>query len=270
MPQKIGAQNNPFMRLAVTPNPNGAHLTHLSANWEEFYMARRSTATRRRDRTKRRHMSGHGDIRFATARDADDSRRTLEILMEQKGRTFARKGIADIFERPGYRDFFLAAATGPNVRHLIYVSRLDIGDTCAAANLGIVFGDCYYHVLASYSDGSAVSQYGPGALHLRELMAYAIGRGLKRFDFTIGDEPYKLEWSDTYVALYDFAAGTTWRGLPAAWCHPRGVESSASSNRRRRCGASPPRRARRSERDRGGRRNEAARTEFLPTPIRPR
>ena len=46
-------------------------------------------------------------------------------------------------------------------------------------------------------------------------MAEAIRMGLKRFDFTIGDEPYKLEWSDTTLKLYDFAAAATWRGLPA-------------------------------------------------------
>ena len=39
--------------------------------------------------------------------------------------------------------------------------------------------------------------------------------GLKRFDFTIGDEPYKLEWSDTDLKLYDYSATATWRGLPA-------------------------------------------------------
>lgn len=53
----------------------------------------------------------------------------------------------------------------------------------------MILGDCYYHVLASYDEDSAYSRYGPGALHLRELLAYAIARGLKRFDFTIGDGP---------------------------------------------------------------------------------
>ncbi len=77
-----------------------------------------------------------------------------------------------------------------------------------------MFGDRYYHVVASYDDGD-IAHYGPGALHLRELMAEAIRMRLKRFDFTIGDEPYKLEWSDTTLNLYDFAAAATWRGLPA-------------------------------------------------------
>jgi CelD/BcsL family acetyltransferase involved in cellulose biosynthesis len=214
MPQTVGAQTNPFMHLGVTRNRNSAHLAHLGEDWEKFYLAKRSSATRRRDRSKRRHMEQFGDIRFITAADGADARGTLEILMEQKSRAFARKGIADIFAPPGHREFFLDLACNPKTRHLVHVSRVAIGDVCAAANLGIVFGDCYYHVLASYVD-SEVTHYGPGALHLRELLAYAIKHDLKRFDFTVGDERYKSDWCDTVLNLYDYAATTTWRGLPA-------------------------------------------------------
>jgi len=216
MPQKVGAQINPFTYLGVTPNASSAHLTGLGDDWQKFYHAKRSSATRRRDRAKRRHMSEYGDIRFVTAADADDARRTLETLMEQKSRSLARKGIADIFAPPGHREFYLDLASNPKTRHLVHISRVEIGPVCAAANLGIVFGDCYYHVLASFVD-TEVAHYGPGALHLRELMAHAINLGLKRFDFTIGDEPYKLDWSDIDLKLYDYTATVTWRGLPARW-----------------------------------------------------
>lgn len=216
MPQKVGGQINPFTYLGVTPNASGVHLMQLGDNWEKFYIAKRSSATRRRDRAKRRHMSEYGEIRFVTAADAEDARTTLETLMEQKGRALARKGIANIFARPGHREFYLDLASNPKSRHLVHISRVDIGATCAATNLGIVFGDCYYHVLASFAD-SEVAHYGPGALHLRELMAHAIKLGLRRFDFTIGDESYKLEWSDTDLRLYDYTAPATWRGLPACW-----------------------------------------------------
>ena len=215
MPKKVGDQINPFTYLEVTPNASGTHLAHLTENWEAFYVAKRSSSTRRRDRTKRAHLAKHGDIRFVTATDAGDAQRTVETLMEQKSRAFARKGIPDLFARPGHRDFFLDLATNPATRQLAHISRTEVGATSAAANLGLVFGDCYYHVLASYTD-SELSSYGPGNLHLREMMAYAIARGLKRFDFTIGDEPYKLEWSDTDTQLYDFATPVTWRGAPAA------------------------------------------------------
>lgn len=216
MPQRIGAQINPFTFLAVTANASGVHLTRLSDDWEKFYTEKRSSATRRRDRAKRRHMSGFGAIRFVTASDPADARATLETLMEQKGRALARKGIANLFGRPGYREFYLDLVSNHQSRRLVHVSRVEIGATRAATNLGIVFGDCYYHVLASFAD-SDVARYGPGALHLRELMAHAIKLGLKRFDFTIGDEPYKLEWSDTNLKLYDYCETATWRGLPACW-----------------------------------------------------
>jgi CelD/BcsL family acetyltransferase involved in cellulose biosynthesis len=215
MPRTVGAQTNPFTVLGVTPNANSAHITRLGAEWQAFYRARRSSATRRRDRAKRKHMAEYGEIRFASASDANDIRQTLETLWEQKKLIFARKGIADIFERPGYREFFLDFATNPRSRQLAHISRVEIGATCAAANFAIVFGDCYYHVLSSYCDGQ-LAHYGPGALHLRELMAYAIGRGLQRFDFTIGDEHYKSEWCDVRLALCDYSAAATWRGFPAS------------------------------------------------------
>ena len=193
---RSAARVNPFTDLKVTPNASGVHLAHLTDDWEKFYVAKRSSSTRRRDRTKRAHMNKHGDIRFITATDPDDARRTVETLIEQKSRSFACKGIPDLFARPGHREFFLNLATNPATRQLVHISRTEVGDVSAATNLALVTGDCYYHVLASYTDNE-LSTFGPGNLHLREMMAYAIGRGLKRFDFTIGDEPYKLEWSDT-------------------------------------------------------------------------
>jgi len=214
MPQTVGDQVNPFSLLPVTANASGAHLTQLGDNWEKFYYAKRSSATRRRDRAKRRHMSEYGEVRFVTAADADDARRTLETLLRQKHRAFARRGIPDSLARPGLREFFLDLASNPNIRDRFHISRVEIGETCVAANFGIVFGDCYYHVLASYDDDTPASQYGPGALHLRELLAHAIDLGLRRFDFTIGDEPYKYEWSDTSVTLYDHCSAATWRGWP--------------------------------------------------------
>ena len=214
MPQMVGDQVNPFSLLPVTAHPSGAHLTQLGDDWEKFYYAKRSSATRRRDRAKRRHMAEFGAVRFVTATDADEARRTLDTLMEQKHRGFARRGIANIFARPGLREFLLDLASNPNLRDRFHISRIEIGDAWVAANFAIVFGDCYYHVLASYESDTPAAHFGPGALHLRELLAHAIKLGLRRFDFTIGDEPYKYEWSDTSVTLYDHCSAATWRGWP--------------------------------------------------------
>jgi CelD/BcsL family acetyltransferase involved in cellulose biosynthesis len=215
MPETIGGAVNPFTCFELTPNANSAHIMQLGGDWETLYRAKRSSATRRHDRAKRRRMAQFGDIRFVTAANPAEATAALEMLMQQKSLSFARKGISDMFTRPGCREFFLDLAANPAMRHLVHVGRVEIGTIDAAANFGIVHGGCYYHILSSYCDGR-LAHFGPGALHLRELMGYAIARGLKTFDFTIGDERYKSEWCDVRLQLFDYSAAATWRGWPAS------------------------------------------------------
>jgi CelD/BcsL family acetyltransferase involved in cellulose biosynthesis len=215
MPETIGAQANPFVGLDVELNPSHAHLAQLSGSWDEFYRAKRSSETRRRDRTKLKRLSEFGDVRMVTPDQLDDIARTLQVLVEQKTKQFARMGVANIFARPGCLEFFFDLATNPRTRSLVHVSRLEVGPIWAAVNLGLTDRDCYYHVLASYGE-SEVSRFGPGAAHLRDLMSRAIERGFRKFDFTIGDERYKSEWADTTLNLYDHVIGVTARGWPLA------------------------------------------------------
>ena len=126
--------------------------------------------------------------------------------MTQKARSFARMGVGNLFAKPGHAEFYRALATDPATSQMVHVSRLDVGTTPAAINLGLTYRDCYYHLLASYDDGE-VSRFGPGAAHLHDLMQLAIERGLKIFDFTIGDERYKRDWCDTELKLFDCHRG---------------------------------------------------------------
>lgn len=215
MPETIGAQENPFLRLAVTRNPSSAHLTTLVGDWETYYNEKRSAATRRRDRTKRKRLSESGEVRLITPQNDADVRETIATLIRQKSAALKRMGVTDLFAEPGVRDFYLDLATNPRTRGLVHVSRLDVGDVPASVNLGLQFRHRYYYIFASYDDGE-VSRFGPGAAHLRDLMARAIAEGCREFDFTIGDERYKFEWSDKETVLVDYFAATTWRGwLPA-------------------------------------------------------
>jgi CelD/BcsL family acetyltransferase involved in cellulose biosynthesis len=47
-------------------------------------------------------------------------------------------------------------------------------------------------------------------------MRHAIEHGCTVFDFTIGDEPYKRDWSDSEIELYDHVAAATARGAAVA------------------------------------------------------
>src|SRR5262245_44659726 len=115
MPDTIGAQCNPRLALEVGLNPSGAHLTALSASFDEFYRVKRSSATPRRDRTKRKKLGEFGEVAFVTPAEPGEIMKTVETLIEQKSKAFARMGVGNIFAPEGCRAFFLDLAT--NKRH---------------------------------------------------------------------------------------------------------------------------------------------------------
>jgi len=186
-----------------------------TGHWDEFYAAKRSPATRKRERRQLRALAEQGKVCFVEVEDSDERTRALATLLEQKSRVLARMGVANPFLSPGHREFYLAAAGDPALRDLVHVSRLDVGHETAAASVGLKFRNCYYLILSSY-DAGKLARFGPGRAHLHELLRHAIAQEFDRFDFTVGDEPYKRDWSDSELKLHDHLAAVTLRGALVA------------------------------------------------------
>jgi CelD/BcsL family acetyltransferase involved in cellulose biosynthesis len=148
-------------------------------------------------------------VRFVDAQESTEIERTIETLMQQKAKTFARMGVENLFAREGYRAFWRDVAAA--LHGVTHVSRLEVGTIIAATSLGLIHRGCYYLVLSSYDDGE-VMRFGPGRAHLHELLRHAIAHDIRRFDFTIGDEPYKRDWADIEVRLYDHLKAVTLHG----------------------------------------------------------
>jgi CelD/BcsL family acetyltransferase involved in cellulose biosynthesis len=215
MPETVRGQPNPMLALPSMLHPSGAYATPLAETWDAFYAAKRSASTRRRDRTKRNRIAELGEIKFITPDSASGVLAALDVLIAQKSAFFARRGIPNIFTRPGYVDFYRDFAVKGQAEGLSHVSELKVGAEVAAANFALTLGGRYYYVLSSYTDG-ALARLGPGAVHLHELMRYAIDRHFTMFDFTVGDERYKRDWCDGVQPLYDHVAVSTWRGALVA------------------------------------------------------
>ena len=168
MPERVGAQVNPMLELPVALNASGAHRTALGDSWETYY-GKRSSATRRRDRTKLNRLGACGEIAFIEPERAADIEATLSCLFEQKAGSFAHMGVRDPFAEPGYRDFYLDLALDPDLGDLVQVARLDVGEETAAATFCLRWHGACYYLLASYQAGE-LARFGPGAAHLRHLM----------------------------------------------------------------------------------------------------
>jgi CelD/BcsL family acetyltransferase involved in cellulose biosynthesis len=215
MPAMVGAQRNPLLHLGVTSHPNRAYVVSLGDDWETLY-TKRSASTRRNDRSKRKKLAQHGKVACIHASDRVEITNTLETLIDQKSRWFAEVGISNMFTKPGHREFFFDITTNPETRHITHLSRLDVGDNTLATSLGLMFGDRFYYVLASYERGTELARFGPGVALLHDLLRYAIERRLRKFDLSVGSERYKHEWCDTELDLYDHTMVATLRGACAA------------------------------------------------------
>ena len=215
IPATVGTQANPLLALQVTPHANDAYLTHLTGTWDALYAAKRSPSWRKTDGKRRRRLAKFGEIKFTTADEGDDIEQAIDALIEQKKGLYASLGVRNLFEQPGYRDFYLGLASDPKCRDLVHVSTVKVGSAIVAASFGLTFHGNYDYVLAGYSGGELES-CSPGSIHLQELMRHFLERGFKTFDFNIGDAPYKREWCDLEVKLYDHVAPVTLKGWSAA------------------------------------------------------
>ena len=211
MPGTVGGQRNPFCGLNVAVHPSGAYVATLSPSWDAFYAEKRSASTRKRERRQFKHLAEHGKVQFVDVEERADIERTVATLIRQKSESFARMGVDDLMARPGYQAFYHDITTEAQARDIVHVSRLDVGTQPVASGLGLRFRESYYLILSSYEDG-ALTRFGPGRAHLNDLIRSTIDRGFRNFDFTVGDEPYKRDWSDIELKLYDYLAPATLRG----------------------------------------------------------
>lgn len=214
MPKKIGGQVNPFMQLGgMRAHASSAHMTRLKGTWDAYYDEKRSSGSKKRDRQKRRKLEEFGATTLVTPTDKAEIVRTVDTLIAQKTASFARMGVANIFDKPGMRDFYMALATDEAAGGMIHVCHLDVGGKIAAANWGVSFAGRYHYVLTSYAEHEEFAKRGPGMIQLMDLMKHATETGHTEFDFTIGDEGYKADWCEVEIKLYDHLEAATVRGL---------------------------------------------------------
>jgi len=212
MPEQICGQANPMLQMSTNLNASHAYRTPMLGGWDAFYLAKRSSSNRSKDRYTRKKLAALGETSLVCPEQADGITRVVDTLIEQKGLRLEQMGVENFFLRPGYTAFYRAIAA--QERALIHVSQLNVGSTVAATNLGLTFRGAYYYVLTSYAQGET-SRWSPGTIHMQDVMKLFCEKDYTAFDFTIGDEPYKMEWCEGNNPLHDYMDASTMQGRAA-------------------------------------------------------
>ncbi|HEY5364596.1 MAG TPA: GNAT family N-acetyltransferase [Aestuariivirga sp.] len=212
MPDQICGLANPMLSLNVSLTPSHAYRTAMLGDWETFYASRRDGNARYKDRANRKKLEKLGAVTLVSPEEPTEIRTLIDTLIKMKSARFEQKGVSNFLTKPGYADFYRAMAA--EERGLVHVSQLNVGQNVTAANFALMFRGGYYYVLNSFALGET-DRLGPGKIHMRELMKTFIEKGYTAFDFTIGDEPYKLEWCESKSPLYDHMDAATMKGRAA-------------------------------------------------------
>lgn len=199
MPEQVAGLRNPLSVLATSRYPNSGHAMTLSGTWTEYSKNR---LPRRQDSgRKRRRLEKLGTLKFEIAETPEHADIFLEAMIRQKTRRFRETGAADDFKRPGYRAFFPEITRRSGSQGPVHLSVLKLDDEILAAHWGYVAGKRFYYLMPSFEGGNW-NRYSAGRLHLEALLAWFFDQGIEFFDFGIGDDSYKSEFSDFSIPLY--------------------------------------------------------------------
>lgn len=215
-PAQWQGARNPFAVLPAQPSPDPAFSGPLAADFATHFATAFSVNTRSKQRRKLRRIQDMGDARLFRATTAEERSALIDVYLRQKREQLAARGIASVFDKPGVRDFLLAAtgATGGPAAVDLYGFSLN-GEVLAVAG-ALPRGDRLSCMVNSFGGGEA-AKYSPGELLLTFVVEDAIGRGFRAFDLGAGNAPYKLTYCPNVEELADTVIGVTAKGRAAAW-----------------------------------------------------
>ena len=149
-----------------------------------------------RKESLRRHekrLSARGAVRFRHVEDREEIRAHLDRFADWHITRHAASGTASPLARPRGRAMLDALVSELDPARELRFAVLDVDGRPVAYHLGFEEqGRFTYYMPAFDADHHAD---GPGEVMLKRLLQYAHARGLAEFDFTIGDEPYKMRFA---------------------------------------------------------------------------
>jgi CelD/BcsL family acetyltransferase involved in cellulose biosynthesis len=201
------------MRYAVLPGYSRPAIG-LDGSWDEYLKARPGRF-RYNLRSRLRRLGDQGALRFRTVSQAGEVGSALATLTDLHARRWRGQHTATIFSSSrAARRFYAEACTRYAERGQLDLTLLEVDGRAVAGSLGFVDRDTYYYYLPAWEP--SLAPLAPSSLLLGHLVERAYSLGLRRFDFMLGDEPYKARWATEERQTVNLVVGApTLRGQAA-------------------------------------------------------
>lgn len=159
----------------------------------------------------RRRLTDMGEVKFRITADPDEVSGLTKVMISQKAKGLSNKAGTNPFEDSDYINFYLNTGVKAQKKGYLHLSRLTLSEQTIAVHWGILFNKRLYWLVPSFDINYRTN--GPGRLLLEELIRWCCDNNLRCFDFCLGDEPYKSQWTDTRMLLSRYMKPLTFRGV---------------------------------------------------------
>lgn len=207
VPSLVGALDNPLLCVeGVHESRFARHALPMPEDGDfEALRARRFDPTHRRTLAKkRRKLQNKGRLAFDFVAGAA-ALPTLDRILEWRAERFAEK--SNPAEMRQTEAFYRALCQHTEIAR---VGRLTLDGRLLAGCYGTLT-DRTFQLLAVAHD-SAFKNWSPGLLAIESSIAVLCAQGVTVYDFTIGGEPYKLDFGAEVEKLYAVETGLTLKG----------------------------------------------------------
>jgi len=214
MPAAIGGRPNPLLLAAPgLPSAVNGNLLVTGDDWEDFHRGLERGYRKELERAWR-VFSRAGDTAFRHITDADEALAMLETIERVQKVRIGSLGEFYGMDAPVTADFYRRLLRTGVPSGYACLTVLTAGDEMVASLLGVRDGETYLMIRLVHAPGEW-SRVSPGRLLIHRTLMQLHGEGYRRFDFSIGNYPYKRRFGPTRTPLYDIVQAATPLGVPA-------------------------------------------------------
>ena len=218
MPAEIGGRPNPLLtRAGIAPAQHTGNVLTIETTVEDYLRSRGKKYRKEVERCTRL-WEKEGSPKFARALLPDEVAHAYSALEEQQAARHAALNSKYVLEEPAYRTFYERLVMDGTECNLGYLFTLEAGGDIAGALFGILH-EGTFTLLRISNGGDRWSHLSPGRLIIVEAMKYFVAQGVRRFDFGIGDYPFKRGFGVEEVPLYDLIVARDLAAVPRALFH---------------------------------------------------
>lgn len=202
-PETIAGKPNPMLAVGTArPSPLSAHPLTMPETFEDYSRSRTTKFRKEQERVWRVFTRSDG-ARFDLIEDAAQGLSILSDMDRLQGERMSELGIAAQVGTPDYTAHY-RHLVGNSLGSDAVLGALTCNGETVGALLGVSNGEMVTFVRLAHAGGDWATS-SPGRLVIEQTMMGLHAKGVRRFDFSVGDYAYKENFRIGQAPLFDAA-----------------------------------------------------------------